>query len=388
MKYWRGYLVALIFGVCSFGLMDFAQTHWSLVDMIYPYMTRIVQDYLANWSLGVDFCLWQLILIVLAVLALALVVMMILWKWNPIQLLGWFVAAASIVFFLNTVIWGLNNYSGPLAEDIRMEVTDYTVSELKEAAEHYQAKANGFALQVLRDSDGLPRIGDLNALSEQAGEGFRTQTYQEYNAVFSGCLLPVKELSWADQFSNRGLTGIHVGITGEAAVNPQTPAMAMPFVVSRLMAQRMCIAAGPDAAFAAYLTCDGNSDKTFQYSGAFMAYRYCLKALEGMDVASAQAAARELTQQENAKLRADMEYFEESFATGEDAVYLLTQENKSGNSTSSIVDLLVSWHIQTVVLPSQQEEVVLFDPMDETQVDLSGLPHYEEPTENDEENAA
>ena len=37
-------------------------------------------------------------------------------------------------------------------------------------------------------------------------------------------------------------------------------------------------------------------------------------------------------------------------------------------------------------LPFLVEEETLFDPMDETQVDLSGLPYGPEPTEEAEEN--
>ena len=39
----------------------------------------------------------------------------------------------------------------------------------------------------------------------------------------------------------------------------------------------------------------------------------------------------------------------------------------------TVCNLLVNWHIQYVVLPSQAEEPPLFDPTDETQVDLSGI---------------
>ena len=40
---------------------------------------------------------------------------------------------------------------------------------------------------------------------------------------------------------------------------------------------------------------------------------------------------------------------------------------------SDVADLLVSWHIQEYVLPLLKEDEVKFDPLDETQVDLSGL---------------
>ena len=54
--------------------------------------------------------------------------------------------------------------------------------------------------------------------------------------------------------------------------------------------------------------------------------------------------------------------------------YLKTSGDKGGiASYGQVCDLLVSWHIQTVVLPSIAVEESLFDPYDETQVDLSGI---------------
>ena len=67
MKYWRGYLVALILSVSAWALLQFAASHMVLMDMVYPYMTRLIQTNLATWSSGADFCLWQLLVVVLAV---------------------------------------------------------------------------------------------------------------------------------------------------------------------------------------------------------------------------------------------------------------------------------------------------------------------------------
>lgn len=379
MKYWRGYLVAALVGALSWGLIEFAQSHWKLVDMIYPYMTRMVQDYLANWSSGVTFCLWQLILIVMVVVLLATVVMMILWKWNPIQWFGWVLAAASVVFFLNTAMCGLNDYAGPLSQDIRLEVTDYTVGELEAAAAFYQTQANELAAQVTRDESGNVALPEVAVLSEMAVEGFRSQTYDHYNPVFAGSEVAVKELSWPGLFSSRGITGMNVYITGEAAVNPETPAMAMPFTVCRQMAQRMCITHKQDAALAAFLACDANSDPAFRYSAYFMAYRYCHGALLSMDTAAAQQAAVKLTGQESELLKQDMITYGRSFASKYDEQYFQTLHKRSEDAPeqSNLVDLLVSWHIQEYVLPLEAEEVILFDPMDENQVDLTGLPNTE-----------
>ena len=379
MKYWRGYLVAALVGAFSWGLIEFAQSHWTLVDMIYPYITRMVQNYLANWSAAVPFCLWQLALIIAVVVFLATIVMMILWKWNIIQWFGWVLAAVSTVFFLNIALCGLNDYAGPLSQDIRMEVTDYTITELETAAAFYQDQANQLAEEAARDESGNLILPDLAQMSQLAAEGFRQQTYGEYNAVFAGSAVPVKELGWSSLFSARGITGVTSYITGEAAVNPQTPAMAMPFAVCRQMAQRMCITHKQDAAFAAFLACDTTPDPNFRYSAYFMAYRYCHAALLSMDTAAAQQAAVKLTGTESELLKQDMVAYGHSFASKSDHQYIQTLNKRSENAPeqSNLVDLLVSWHIQEYVLPLQEEEVILFDPMDESQVDMTGLPHTE-----------
>ena len=379
MKYWRGYLVAALVGAFSWGLIEFAQSHWTLVDMIYPYMTRMVQNYLANWSAAVPFCLWQLALIIAVVVFLATIVMMILWKWNIIQWFGWVLAAVSMVFFLNIALCGLNDYAGPLSQDIRMEVTDYTITELETAAAFYQDQANQLAEEAARDESGNLILPDLAQMSQLATEGFRQQTYSNYNAVFAGSTVPVKELDWSGLFSARGITGVTSYITGEAAVNPQTPAMAMPFAVCRQMAQRMCITHKQDAAFAAFLACDTTPDPNFRYSAYFMAYRYCHAALLSMDTAAAQQAAVKLTGTESELLKQDMVAYGRSFASKADHQYIQTLNKRSENAPeqSNLVDLLVSWHIQEYVLPLQEEEVILFDPMDESQVDMTGLPHTE-----------
>ncbi len=376
MKYWRGYLVAAIVAACSWGLIEFAQSHWALVDMIYPYMTRMVQDYLISWNAGVDFCLWQLLLIVMGVVVLASIVMMILWKWNPIQWFGWVLAAASVVFFLNTAIWGLNSYAGSIAQDIRLEVSDYQISELESAAEFYQSHANRLANQVRR-KNGEVIVPDLDTLSLQAAEGFEAQTQERYNAIFAGSTKPIKELSWSKLWNSQGITGITVGLTGEAAINPETPTVAMPFVVCRQMAQRMCITDEQDSAFAAFLACDSSSLAIFRYSAYFMAYRYCQSALLSMDTALAQQAAMKLNGTENANLKADMMAYGSSFAVKGDHKYIetVTNDNSEGPERSNVVDLLVSWHIQEYVLPSLKDDVILFDPLDENQVDLTGLPN-------------
>ena len=382
MKYLGGYLTAAIFGAITWVLMQFGERFATLVDMVYPYVIRTLQSFLAEWTGGVDFLVWQLLAVVLAVILLATVVLMIVLKWNPIRWAGWVLAVFSCIYMLHTMVWGLNYYAGSLADDIRLEVASYTLDELTEAAEYYRDKAIILAEEVDRDASGNVVFADFETLAEKAGEGFKTLTYDYSYPIFAGSTLPVKKLGWADMYSAMGITGVTFGLTGEAAVNPQIPSVALPFTICHEMAHRMCIAPERDANFAAFLACSVHSDVEFEYSAYFMAYRYCYNALAGVKTQSAAAAAARVSNGVTPKLRQDLDAYNAFFDSRRDDLatniantandtYLKTSGDSSGiASYGEVCDLLVNWHIQQVVLPSITVEESPFDPYDETQVDL------------------
>ncbi len=371
MKYWRGYLTAGIIGFFTWALMAFAKSHTKLIDMVYPYITRMIQTFLSQWSGSVEVVLWQLVVMLAIVGVLALIVMMIVWKWNPIQVVGWVLAVASLVAFLHTGIYGLNYYAGPLADDIRLSLTQYNASELEAATTYYRDVANGLAGRVEREANGALSPADFAEVAAEAGDGFQQLTYQRGMSVFAGDITPVKPLGWADFFTSIGVTGMHMPITGEAAVNPQTPIAGLPFTMCHEMAHRMCIAQEQDANFAAFLACDAHSSVRFRYSGYFMAYRYCYNALAALDP----AAAARVNSGADPLLLQDISSYNQFFqqkrneqatqvANTANDTYIKVSGNEQGiASYGDVVELLVSWHIQEVVLPQQaQEERNEFDP--------------------------
>ena len=386
MKYWRGYITAAAFAAVTWVLMSFAEGHQALVDMVYPYVTRMVQDSLAAWSSGVDFCVWQLIVMLLGVLLIATVVLTVVLKWNFFQWLGWVAAAASFLLMLHTGIYGLNYYAGPLAEDIRLNVTEYTVTELADAAKYFRDRANELSEQVPRGDDGELQYPTFKEMAAQAGDGFEALTYEELLAVFSGNTLPVKELGWKDLYTSMGISGVTMGVTGEAAVNPDTPVMALPFVMCHEMCHRMCIAQERDANLGAFLACDANADPLFRYSGYFMAFRYCYNALAGVGTSAASNAAATIYEGICPEMQADLTAYREYYAANQDPkasqmassvndTYIKVSGDESGvRSYDEVADLLVSWYIQTVYLPAHKDEEVKFDPTDKNQVDLTENP--------------
>ena len=387
LKYWFGYLTAGIFGAITWVLMHFGERFATLVDMVYPYVIRTLQSILAQWSGGVDFPIWQLLAVVLGVLILASIVLMIVLKWNPIQWAGWVLAVFAGIYMLHTALWGLNYYAGDLADDMRMEVSSYNLEELTEATEFYRDKANALALQMNRDSSGNVTFSDFDTLAQEAGAGFQTLTYDYFYPVFAGSTLPVKKLGWADMYTSMGITGVTFGLTGEACVNPQIPDVALPFTMCHEMAHRMCIAPERDANFAAFLAASNHSDAQFRYSAYFMAYRYCMAALSTVSSQAAVNARARVDEGVSDYLRYDMAQYDAFYRTRKNAsatkagdavnnAYLKTSGDASGlASYGEVCDLLVSWHVQQVLLPSLAEEENPFDPLDKTQVDLTGIVH-------------
>ena len=386
MKYWRGYLTAAIFALVSWALLQLAGKFTKLVDMVFPYVTRTVQGFLATWSGGVDILVWQIVVVLLVVILLATVVLMILFRWNFVQWLGWVLAGASFLYFLHTGLYGLNYHAGPLADDVRLNVTEYTLKELENATIYYRDLANDLAIQMPRDAEGEVVFEDFDTLAAKAGEGFDTLTYDYSFSVFAGDLSPVKKLGWAGMYSSMGITGVTMPITGEAAVNPLIPDVALPFTMCHEMAHRMCIAVERDANFAGFLACQVNEDIQFQYSAYFMAYRYCYNALASVNTAEAATAAARVSAGVNEYLSHDLASYSYFFASRKDDnatrladtandTYIKVSGDDSGiQSYGQVADLLVSWHIQEVVLPAQKTEAEeAFDPYDENQVDLSGI---------------
>ena len=352
MKYWRGFLVAGIIYLCTWALGQFCAAHIQLVDMFYPYVDRIIIDYLAGWSANFAGCLWQTAVVFLMVLVIASAVLMIVLRWNPIQWLGWVLTFFSILNLLNVGIYGLNQYSGSIAEDIRLEVNEYSVGSLERAAIYYRDKANEYADKISRNSDGSVIFQSFDDMTLQAAEGFEVLTYDRTYPIFSGTTVPVKQLGWVNRYD--GVTGVTVGITGEAAVNPNVPAVGMPFAICHEMSHRMCIYNDSDANFGAFLACTSNSDEEFIYSGYLMAFRGCYNALSSIRSQLGSNALDRVMSGVDPQVMEDM------------GSYNAFLGEKANEVDVELCNLLVSWHIQEVAQYEDHQEENVFDPMDET----------------------
>ena len=386
MKYWRGYLTAAILAAFTWVLIQMGQKYTTLVDMVYPYVTRSVQSFLTAWTGGVDFLVWQTAVLFLIILLIATLVLVFIFRAKVIRWLGWALAAIAVVVLLHTGVYGLNRYAGPIEDDLRLDMVDYTQTELEAATIFYRDMANGLAPQI-RDENGGYVTSDFETLAAITGDGFRTLARERSYSIFGGDYTPVKKLGWSGLYTSLGKSGVFVPLTGEAAVNPDIPGYALPFAMAKEMAHRLCIAREGEADFVAFLACAENEDLEYQYSGYFMAFQICRAALFSVDQAAAEAIDEGICRELYQDLNELGDFFLQN--RDEDLTNLVTTVTDTYEEAttdqevrySSACDYLVNWHIDQYV----EEEIVeeKFDPFDETQVDLSGLGNYK-PQENQE----
>ena len=151
------------------------------------------------------------------------------------------------------------------------------------------------------------------------------------------------------------------------------------------MSHRMCIASERDANFSAFLACSAHPDNEFEYSGYFMAFRYCYNSLASVRTTAAAQYTADLRNGISPQLQKDLDAYNAFFRAKQDQTatriadtandtYLRASGEASGiASYSQVCDLLVSWHIQEVVLPAISVTESPFDPYDKNQVDVSDI---------------
>jgi len=381
VKYWRGFLAAAIFAAIAWGFVSFAQSPPVLVDMVYPYLLRIYTSSVAGWSAASSACIYQIVLLFGVVAIIASGVLMVMFKWNIFQWLGWVLAAVVGVNMLTTVSYGLNAYASPLADDIKLTISDYTATELVDTTMYFRDQVNALAPNVPRNDDNTADLGSFEELAGKAYQGFEVLTYEKAYPIFAGnTTSPVKKLTMPGLFSSKGESGVTVAITGESAVNPNVPSAALPFAMCKELSHRISIYSDPDANFSAFLACTNHPEDIYRYSGYLMAYYYCYEALLSIPTSTAQHSAKSISDGLFDLVRADLDAVYGFYGQPEAAPNVQAEANITASdsemtlitfsSYADVTDLFVSWYIQEFILPvyESQNPTAEFNPYDKDKV--------------------
>lgn len=307
----------------------------------------------------VPVAVWDLLAVVLAALALVSLVHRLM-KRRPI--LPWLstvccVVAALLVLFVGG--WALNHYAPPLADELDLDVDQYTTEELAEATQHYLQRAAELSLRVPRDEEGVLVRQDFFELARIAGCAY-TDLGEHYEVFNGGSTAPVKALLLAGEpLLYSGHVGIFMPLTGEANVPLNCAVAEIPFTMCHEAGHRLGLAGEQEANFAAFLASSSSDDVRFAYAGYYSAAGYCLNALYANDYDRGQDLVASFADSEDA-LGVQLFFWDrgatrEHYAayegpakeagTAVNDTYLKTfGESEGVKSYGLVVDYLIAWY--------------------------------------------
>jgi len=266
----------------------------------------------------------------------------------------------SVMWFFFVVMYGFSYHCTSLNEKLGLETEPSSVEELYATTNWLMENAVGLSTRLPRDVNGSVIFGSFDQIASTISEGYNNlgKDYSVYRSTYA----KVKRVySWR-AMSSYGITGIFIPFTAEACVNPDNTIPALPFTMAHEMAHRLMIAPEDEANFSAFLSCTANSDRRVQYSGYFMAYRFCINAL----YAASPDKALEIMKKATPELNHDLEelnalidkYDDTPAAKIGNAVndtYLKANSQDSGvKSYGEVVDCLIAWYCGTVA-PTTEE---------------------------------
>ena len=277
-------------------------------------------------------------------------------KRRIVRFLTGFLLIVSIGVFAFVTIWGLNYYAPPMAERLGMKEQEFTVSQLKEAAEYYRDRANAAAEKVERNDDGSMKNYDFDELAMTAGDGYDILA-EEFDC-FNGSTARVKSLIISPLMGKIGMTGGFICLTGEACVSSTTYNAALPFTMCHEIGHAMAFAREDEANFAGFLACSVSEKPEFVYSGYYMAFRYCYNALAKIDANAAASVWAGVGEYLAADCSASAKHYEtvrsETASQIADSVYggyLNAFSVESGTqSYGEVTDLLLLWYFELALL--------------------------------------
>ena len=147
----------------------------------------------------------------------------------------------------------------PLADDLGLEVGEYSAEELYEATEYYWELAAQAAERVERDPQTYALVRQPFERQAQVAGASYEPLARDYAVFAGGSAARVKEL-WllGDALLYVGSDGIFIPVTGEANVPANCAVATQEFNMCHEAAHRLGIAAEEEANFAAFLACTAN----------------------------------------------------------------------------------------------------------------------------------
>ena len=267
----------------------------------------------------------------------------------PFQFLRNVVMVLSVFYFTFNLVWGLNYYRKPIAENfaIRDSIQTHEVIDL---AERLIVKTNQLQFNLTSDSTKRVQVPyTRNEIFDKTVNGY--EQLQEELPFLEYDHRSLKKSMFSTLASYMGIGGYLNPFTNEAQVNALTPEFRFPVVSGHEVGHQVGYSKENETNFIGYLVTVKNDDPYFQYSASAYALSHCLSAIRRTDKEKFDElyAKVNVGVQENYRelYEHNLEYvnpFEPIFKSVFNTFLKANQQKDGIKSYSKIVQLMVGYH--------------------------------------------
>lgn len=205
-----------------------------------------------------------------------------------------FLATVYIVFNL---MWGLNYNRISLNDQLGLQETEYSVTELVQLNEMLLVKVNEQRSSL---KENYPTKKEM---FNRAEDIFHKSSEKYPLFKYKNASMKPSLWSWLGNYS--GFTGYYNPFSGEAQVNTLVPEFLQPFIALHEIAHQVGYAKEDEANFVAFLVMKESSDTLFRYSGYLDLFLYANRNLYYADSSIAQEIRNKLSD----PVKADLETY-------------------------------------------------------------------------------
>ena len=326
------------------GKPEIVETYYS--NGIYPVISQFFRI-LFGW---VPFSVGEILYVLLIILGIRyLYANRLKIRKFPFQFLRNVVVVLSVFYFTFNLVWGLNYYRKPIAENfaIRDSIQTHEVIDL---AERLIVKTNQLQFNLTSDSTKRVQVPyTRNEIFDKTVNGY--EQLQEELPFLEYDHRSLKKSMFSTLASYMGIGGYLNPFTNEAQVNALTPEFRFPVISGHEVGHQVGYSKENETNFIGYLVTVKNDDPYFQYSASAYALSHCLSAIRRTDKEKFDElyAKVNVGVQENYRelYEHNLEYvnpFEPIFKSVFNTFLKANQQKDGIKSYSKIVQLMVGYH--------------------------------------------
>lgn len=276
----RKMTIGLLLFIAAVGLQMTARSSRGFADWYTEYVYPVGVNTIGRvWSLlpcsGVEILLYALILWLLLSAVMGLRHMY--QKKRPcsevlLSGMGTVMVLIGSLFFLYTLLCGINYHSTPFSEKNDMKLQQYMVEELASYCKEMTDEVNVLSGKVNRSLLANRRSNEEKAVQAMGKLG-------DHYVGLSGYYPKPKGVYVSEILSYQQLSGVYSPFTVEANYNADMTPYNLPFTMCHELSHLRGFMREDEANYIAHLACSKSENPEFQYSGALLAWIYSTNLL-------------------------------------------------------------------------------------------------------------